>query len=494
MVLDIGIGSRVKRLIKSWLDIQPAPEYSITLIEKTGFMTEVIRSQLWYRGDAYELSQFFKQLGLETNSFWSSVPESKKEKVRKIHSGLPAVIADTLAYIVYSDMDDIEVAGEDAKADFEHISEAIDFVDLTGKAVVTALVDGDGAFKISVDTKLSDTPIVEFVGADKVEYDYARGVLNEVIFHSEHQVGANKFHLEEHYGKGYINSTLYDHSGNEVSLENVPSLSGIPPTAEFDGDYIMAVPLKFFTSKKYPGRGKSIFDGGKSDCFDALDEVISQWLDAVRSGRVKQYIPDCMVPRNPQNGGLGSPNQFGNSYIVTNQALQEGVAPKIEVVQPDINYEAFAASYTNCLLMCLQGLVSPATLGIDVGKMSSADAQREKKDVTGNTRNIITTALEKALPKLVQAVLKTYDNMQSRAPKDYEVTVSFGEYGAPDFDSRVETVGKASTYSIMSVETQVEELWGSSKDDDWKAGEVKRIMNEKGLAEGEPLSVGDQLA
>lgn len=176
------------------------------------------------------------------------------------------------------------------------------------------------------------------------------------------------------------------------------------------------------------------------------------------------------------------------------QPLQEGVTPKIEVVQPDIKYDAFVSSYTNCLLMCLQGLVSPATLGIDVGKMSSADAQREKKDVTGNTRNTITTALEKALPELVSAVLKTYDNMQGKAPEEYEVSVDFGEYGAPDFDSRVETVGKASTYGIMSVETQVEELWGSSKEDEWKAGEVKRIMQEKGLADGATSAVGDELA
>lgn len=87
----------------------------------------------------------------------------------------------------------------------------------------------------------------------------------------------------------------------------------------------------------------------------------------------------------------------------------------------------------------------------------------------------------------------TYDNMQGKAPETYEVTVDFGEYGAPDFDSRVETVGKASTYGIMSVKTQVEELWGSSKEDDWKAAEVKRIMQEKGLTEGEPTAVGDEL-
>lgn len=490
--MKFDIGGKVRQMFLNWLNINPASEQTFVLNERTGLMADILRAKLWYRGDAYELSQFFKQLGCGTNSFWGSVPDN--EKVRKIHSGLPAIIADTLAYIVYSDMDDIAVEGEKGRAAFEDISQNTDFTALVGKAIVDTLVEGDGAFKISVDDTLSLTPIVEFVGADKTEYRYLRGVLSEVIFRSAHEDGNRIYQLEEHYGRGYIESRLYDHSGHEVSLDSVPCLAGIEPRVEFAGDYIMAVPLKFYASKKYPGRGKSIFDGGKSDCFDALDEVISQWWDAIRMGRVKQYIPDNMIPRNAENGSVGKLNQFGNNYITISQPLQEGVTPKIEVVQPDIKYDAFVSSYTNCLLMCLQGLVSPATLGIDVGKMQSADAQREKKDVTGNTRNTITTALEKALPELVSAVLKTYDNMQGKAPEEYEVSVDFGEYGAPDFDSRVETVGKASTYGIMSVETQVEELWGSSKEDEWKAGEVKRIMQEKGLADGTTSAVGDELA
>ena len=488
--MKFNLGSKVKKALQNWLNIIPASEQSISLMENMTFNTEVLRSQIWYRGDADELTQFFKQLnkfGVKT-SFWESVPET--EKVRKIHSGLPAIIVDTLAYIVSSDLDNVDVK----RTDWEEISQAIDFESIVSKSIVDTLVDGDGAFKISVDPAVSPYPIVEFVGADRVEYEYTRGILTAVIFKTEYVVKSKRFLLCESYGKGFVESKLFDSNGNEYDLSVVPQLEGIQPITEFDGNYIMAVSLKFFNSKKYDGRGKSIFDGGKSDCFDALDEVISQWWDALRMGRVKQYIPESMIPRNPENGGLKSPNRFGNDYISTDTPLQEGVAPKIEVVQPDIKYEAFVSSYTNALLMCLQGLVSPATLGIDVGKMSSADAQREKKDVTGNTRNTITNALEKALPKLIEAVLKTYDNMQDKAPQDCgEIIVSFGEYGAPDFDSRVETVGKASTYGIMSVETQVDELWGSSKDDDWKSKEVKRIMQEKGLVEGEPPAISDEL-
>lgn len=493
--MKFSIGNKVKSMIQNWLEIIPAVNQTVVLQEKFPRETEVLRAQLWYRGDASELRQFFTQLGIGSGSFWSSVPGT--DKVRKIHSGLPAIIADTLAYIVYSDMDDIEVEGEKGLAAFRAVSENTDFTELVGEAIVDTLVTGDGAFKISVDDSLSPTPVVEFRGADKVDYRYTRGILEEVIFYSEHRTKTKKFRLEEHYGRGYIDSILYDTSGNEVSLDSVPCLSGIESHVEFAGNYIMAVPLKFYNSKKYPDRGKSIFDGGKSDCFDALDEVISQWWDAIRAGRVQKYIPADKVPRNPDSGDLQKINSFGTEFIELAPSLSLGDekgTSQIQVVQPDIKYEAFVSSYMNCLLMCLQGLVSPATLGIDVGKMQSADAQREKKDVTGNTRNTITTALEKVLPELIEAVLKTYDNMKEEMPQEYEVTVSFGEYGAPDFDSRVETVGKAGAYGIMSVRTQVDELWGSSKDDEWKAEEVQRIMSEKGIIQGEPASVGDELA
>ena len=480
----------MKRMIQQWLNIVPASEQSISLIENMTFHTEVLRSQIWYRGESDELYQFFRQLnhqGVKTG-FWESAPAN--EKIRKIHSGLPAIIADTLAYVVSSDIDKVDIK----RPEWEEISEQIDFENLVTKCVTDTLVDGDGAFKISVDTDLSPYPIVEFVGADKVDYEQSRGIITAVIFKTVYTVRSKRYMLQERYGKGFIESRLFDDNGNETELSTVPELEGIAPHITFDGDFMMAVPIKFYHSKKYPGRGKSIFDGGKSDCFDALDEVISGWWDALRLGRVKQYIPESMIPRNPENGMIHSPDVFGNSYIRTEQPLQEGVAPKIEVVQPDIKYEAFVSSYTNALLMCLQGLVSPATLGIDVGKMSSAEAQREKKDVTGNTRNTITGALEKALPVLIEAILKAYDTMNEKVPADCgDITVSFGEYGAPDFDSRVETVGKASAYGVMSIRTQVDELWGSSKDDTWKANEVKRIMREKGLSDGSPTSVGDEM-
>lgn len=478
--MKLDIGKRVKTMIKNWLEITPAQQQIFTLQGTRTFEAEVMQAKIWYRGDSEELSQFFEnlnRLGRKT-AFWETAPRDKR--IRRIHSGIPAIIADTLAYIVVSDLDKTDADCEG----WERIANTMLFNDIVKKGVIGALVCGDGAFKISVDKSLSELPIVEFIDGDRVEFEYRRGILYEIVFKSAWNVGARKYTLCEHYGKGYIESRLYNENDKEIPLSAVPALADIEPNVVFDGDYFMAVPLRFYDSPKFENRGRSIFSGGRSDCFDALDEIVSLWWDAVRAGRVKQYIPESFIPRNPENGSLLPFDAFGNEYITVNPPITEGVDnQRITTVQPDIKYEAFVTSYTNALLMCLQGLISPATLGIDVGKMSSADAQREKKDVTGSTRNVITGALETALPELISAILKTCDNMREKTPRDYDASVSFGEYGAPDFDSRVETVGKAAQFGIMSVEKQVDELWGSSLDDEEKAAEVGRIKAEKGIAD-----------
>ncbi len=480
----MGLGKWVKRKMQTWLEIVPPPTGQTVVINRAHTRElDVLRSQLWYQGDADELFQFFHQTETATGSFWGTVPGSSK--FRKIHSGLPAVMANTLAYLVRSDIDDIK-----APPVWDDISRSISFDELVGQAVCDTLVSGDGAFKISVDTELSPYPIVEFVSGDKVEIERTRGAVKAVIFRTVYTVKSVRYVLHERYSKGRIETKLTDMNGSPRPLSCVPELEGICPLVEFDDDLIMAVPLRFYADKKYPERGRSIFSGGKSQCFDALDEVVSQWLDAVRAGRVVKYIPLNLIPRDPTDGSLKDVSSFGAEVIKLNALINEGEADKVEISQPDIKYEAFVSAYTNAVLMCLQGIISPATLGLDVGRMSSGEAQREKKDVTGDTRNTITSELEKTLPKLINAVLKTYARMCNDAPEDCDVTVSFGEYGAPDFDSRVETVGKAAAYGVMSTETQVDELWGSSKDDEWKSAEVRRIMFEKGMLTANEPSVG----
>ena len=442
-----------------YLNVQPALTNPITIQEAYTFEINLIRNKLWYRGEPYELDQFFKNISSDPVNkarFWSAVP-SEDLSIRKIHSGLPAMIADKLSDIVVADLDSIEVTGEQDNTLWEEIRKDNKFDDMLGDIIATTLVSGDGAFKLSIDTKISKYPIIEFFDGDKVEY---------------------------------ITFNLYDSNGNEVSLNTLDETKELSDM-KYKGDFIMAVPLMFFKSPKFEGRGKSIFDN-KSDAFDALDEVISQWIDAIRDGRVQKYIPQDLLPYNSSTGEVLKPNPFDNKFIAVGTNKEEDAKNQIEMKQAEIRYEAYVESYSNAIDMCLQGIISPSTLGIDLKKTDNAEAQREKEKTTLYTRGKLVDILTEVIPELVNVALKTNDVLIKKSVREYEVSIVFGEYASPSFDTVVETVGKAKTYGVMSIEQCIEEMYGDTWTDEDKEEEIKRIKEQNGyLVAEEPKTVDD---
>lgn len=481
------------KAVSKLLNVQPAMQNQITIQEAYTHETNLIKNKLWYRGEAYELEQFFKNISSDPVNkarFWSAVP-SENLSIRKIHSGMPAMIADRLSDIVVADIDSIEVTGEDVNKVWEEIRKDNKFDDDIGDVLTKVLVSGDGAFKLSIDTEISKYPIIEFFEADRVEYVVKRGRLQEVKFFTYYNKDNKRYKLIESYGKGYVRYTLVDDRENEVSLNILEETAELEEVT-YDSDFIMAVPLMFFKSPKWEGRGKSIFDS-KSDAFDALDEVISQWIDAIRDGRVQKYIPEDLIPKNPDTGQLMKPNSFDNKFIKIGSSLAEDSKNEIDMKQADINYLAYVESYANTIDMCLQGIISPSTLGIDLKKTDNAEAQREKEKTTLYTRNKIVDTLTEVIPHLVEIILKTNDVLNKKTPEEYEVSITFGEYASPSFDTVVEIVGKAKSYGIMSIEKAIDELYGDTMTDEEKALEIQRVKEQNGMIETEePKAVDDE--
>ena len=133
----------------------------------------------------------------------------------------------------------------------------------------------------------------------------------------------------------------------------------------------------------------------------------------------------------------------------------------------------------------MQGVISPSTLGIDTKKLDNADAQREKEKATLYTRNKIAQTLQETLPVLINTVFKAYATYNKQTVTDIVVDVPFGEYANPSFESQVETVSKAKGSGIMSIEASVDELYGDTKDKDWKNEEIARLKAEQGITEVE---------
>jgi len=268
-----------------------------------------------------------------------------------------------------------------------------------------------------------------------------------------------------------------DEKGQEV-------LGAKPVDVEHTLGTNLAIPLIFDDNPKAFGRGKSIFDS-KIGAFDAIDEVLSQWIDSLRDGRVQKYMPIGLLPRNPHNGAVVGLSPFETRFVQTEMDMAEGADNSIKVVQPAIDTAAFEASYAGFLTLALQGVVAPATLGIDLKRGENATAQREREKATLYTRSKIIDGLRRALVQLVKASLALYDGLKGDEPGEYEVQVEFGEYAAPTFDSQLETIGKGVAAGIVSLETAVEQLYGDSWTDGQKEAEVARLRQKTLAKHGE---------
>ena len=485
MRLLSNMSEKVKEGIRSWLRIQPANKTVININEVLDFEGNAIKNRIWYRGESEELKQLYNQLDGDKTRFWSAVSTPGLE-IRKIHVGLPAMMVDILASIVVADMNDIELS--EREEEWEKIATDNSFKELVKDGITESLCVGDGAFKISFDIELSEYPIIEYYPGDKIDIVYKRGRVKEIVFKTVYNFNNQEYVLLEIYGYRHINYTLTK-NGKEVNLKTIPELANLE-NVTWEDNFIMAVPLKFYKSSKYKGRGKSIFDS-KIDNFDSLDEVWSQWMDALRKNRTKEYIPENMLPRDPRDGSLLKPNAFDNAYIKTDTPMGENQNSKIELSQGNIPHESYLASYITALDLCLQGIISPSTLGIDTKKLDNAEAQREKEKTTLYTRNNIVEILQKVLAELVNTTFKAYDTYREQSIKELDIDVTFGEYANPSFESQVETIGKAKTQGIMSIEASVDELYGDTKDEEWKTEEVARLKAEQGITVMDELLITD---
>ncbi|WP_072521514.1 capsid protein [Blautia sp. Marseille-P3087] len=487
------INENIKKTVRSWLNIVPSNPYSFQINEILDFEAHAIRNRIWYRGDGNELEQLYMQSEeyVDKHKFWGSKCTSGME-IRKIHTGLPGLIVKILAATVLPDMNDFEFESPEQESIWKAIAEENKFAKKIEKALKETLYIGDGAFKISIDPQNSEHPILEWCPGDRVEFIRTRGRIQEIIFKTPYRERERLYVLNERYGYGYIINELY-RENKMVSLDSVSATAGLRDVT-FDNNVILAIPLMIYESAKYEGRGGSIFDG-KLDNFDSLDETWSQWMDALRAGRAKTYIPECLIPHDPLTGKLVKPNPFDNRYFASDGDMREGQKNQVITDQPVIPHESYLASYVTALDLCLQGVISPSTLGIDTKKLDNAEAQREKEKTTLYTRNAIIEALQETLPDVVEMCINAEHFLHNQAAEEVKVNIPFGEYANPSFESQVETIAKAKQGGIMSIERCVEELYGDTLDEHCKEEEIARLKVEQGIQDMEEpavnMTVGD---
>ena len=104
----MGIMDAIGNRMRSFLLIEPAAGQMINIQESLDYEANAIKNRIWYRGESNELAQLYESIaeGNAKTMFWASRASHGLE-MRKIHTGLPSVIVDTLAGIVVNNINDM---------------------------------------------------------------------------------------------------------------------------------------------------------------------------------------------------------------------------------------------------------------------------------------------------------------------------------------------------------------------------------------------------
>lgn len=242
------------------------------------------------------------------------------------------------------------------------------------------------------------------------------------------------------------------------------------------------MPCKFFYDPLNKNYGRSIF-AGKIDLFDDLDQILSQDSQTVRVSTPVEYYPVDVLERNG-NGQPIMPKVYNRQFLKKETAPNgDGVTDgTIQTTQPQLNFQQYSLDAQDKLGYILTGLLSPATMGIDIAKKDNAEAQREKEKVTIMTRNNIIASETKIIKELMSIALDLQEYIDTGSitqSKEHEIDINFNEFANPSFESEIQILGSAWSNGELSTERYVKMLWDGKLSDEEMAKEIQYLEENK---------------
>lgn len=457
-------------------------------------LSNVRANMVWYLGDGDELLNWYtnqQTYGWAKNPiynrnkrqlFWG---RSVNEMVKRVHSGIPRAIIDTISNIV--GMPDITCP--DAR--LKDIFDANDFeFNLTQRSRPMTLVAGDGCWKININPGLCEHPLLEWYTTEDWGPLVKSNILLGTWFKSYYKDKSDKdyvlFETRTLRPEGLaIEYQLYQlGKSNDLiscSMDKIPELKGLQNQLIKGVKSLLAVPNKYYFDPLHPNRGKSIYDG-KIDLFDFMDEILTQSSQTNRVSTPVEYYPVDLLNRTKE-GQPCLPNMYNRQYVKI-EATPDGegnMNNQITTTQPDLNFDKYGQLFADTLGNVLIGMLSPSSLGIDIAKKDNADAQREKEKQTIFTRNTIISNETKALVKLCNMLLMCEDYIATGIfqEKDYQISVKYDEFANPSFESELQILGPAWSQGQISTERFVAMLWAGKLSDEEMAKEVQWLDDNK---------------
>lgn len=487
--------------------------------------TRIREYNIWYCGDGDELLNYYTHNNMieanyepfylrnKRSYFWAI--SSTEGDIKRTHSGQPRNIVDTLVGICRFPIISSKVTGDGDNIVDKNLRKIIEEGRLKDlyrqEQLPLTLVEGWGCYKINWDKDVSDYPYATYYRADCVEFIYKANRVVSAIFKDYYtDINGKRYMLVEtrsiksrprkdveatgsgererylaiEYNLFALSAGVDEDisSAKEIDRKSIEKFADLEDVEVSNCDMLLAVPCVLFSdTSKIGGFGRSIFTG-KIDLFDDLDQCLSQASESVRKSTPIEYFNSEYLERDAKTGMPIPPHAYDRKYTViqgspnSDGTGSNGVA--VQVTQPKLDFGQYSDQATQILLQIINGIMSPATLGIDIAKKDNAEAQREKEKVTIFTRNCIIDSEALILKTLCSQLLCAKELMDtgSITVHDYDISVKYSEFADSSFENKLEKLGAALDAQCISEDMYMSKLYDDTLTPDEYAREKQWLI------------------
>ena len=492
----------------------------VSRLTLVGLEDDIIKEKLkeyvtWYVGDSDELLNLYSKSNMiDYNSspiyyrnkrsyFWCV--SSTEEDVKRTHSGQPGNIVNTLVSIVSTPI----VACEDKK-DEENLKEIVEESNFWALYKETqlpmTLVEGWGCYKISWDLTISDKPYITYYRAADVDFAWKSGKVVGVIFKDWYQGKNEEKYLvtetrflkprkDEETGKivrdlivktrAFRTSGSGTQSGTIImddNFDNIPELKNLNSGYIInDFDSLLATPTIIYKDSINPKLpGKSIFQN-KLDLFDDLDQELSQQANCIGKSTPEELFNTDFLQRDPRSGLPIQPKRYDRKFTMYKGGNNSDGTPNsslpVQTTQPTVDFNRYGQAVIDTMSQILSGIMSPATMGININLGNNNVTQRDKERVTIATRNHITKEEEHILKNVFNDLLCCSEYLKEGkiSKKKYDISVKWSEFIDTSFEEKAGLLSAMLDNGDISPEMYIEKLYGDVLNDEEKKRELKYL-------------------
>lgn len=498
----------------------PSEENRLTLISDAEAVRQKKHQEyrIHWGGDSDELLNFYSKYSLidsnqepiygrnKRSCFWCV--SSTEEDIERVCAGIARDIQTTMAGLIgkpasygvgptpKSSVLKTRTAEKKDDLDLDGILEECGFWSIySNEQVPLTLVDGYGCYKVSWDLAVSDRPYVSYYDWESVIFASRAGKIAAVMFldwYKYEEKTSRKFLVTEFrcirsrrdeegllHRDLIIEKRVWKTSGDSdersvtmCSKDEAPNLFDEHMDMEIpDFDSLLATPCVFYGSQKEGEPGKSIFTG-KIDQFDAIDQTMSQLVNAIRKSGLIEYFNTDFLDRDKDTQMPRMPHIFDRKYVsyAGGRDANGGMTSSepVQVTQPKLDVGQYISSLNSQIGYAISGILSPATMGIGVAAAATQESQREKEKITIATRGHLIDRETAMLKSLFSDLLCADEYLRTGeiTTRKYDISIKFGEFADNTFEQKSSVLVQALGSGAMSPEMYLDKLYGDSLSDE----------------------------